>query len=241
MIPSIGICAAVERVRWGPWEETVTMAPRSYATATQAAGALAFLLPPDEAAISDPDRLLDRLDGLMLAGGSDVDPASYGADPDPATKGVWPERDAFEVALVRRALDRELPVLGICRGMQVLNIACGGTLDQHLPDRLAGDESHRHTPGTYGDHDVSLEPGSLAARAAGGPRVAVKSHHHQGLDRLGAGLSVTGHSVPDGIVEAIELRDRSYVLGVLWHPEEDVRSSVIGSLVDAARSEVGAR
>lgn len=217
------------------------MAPRSYARAVQRAGALALLLPPDEAAIADPDRLLDRLDGLMLAGGSDVDPVSYEAEPDPQTKGVWPERDVFELALIRRALERELPVLGVCRGMQMLNVACGGTLDQHLPDRLGGDERHRHTPGTYGDHDVALDPGSLAARAAGRERVAVKSHHHQGVDRIGEGLEVTGHSLPDDVVEAIELTDRPYALGVLWHPEEDVESSVIGSLVDAARTEVGAR
>ena len=241
MTASIGICAAVERVRWAAWEETVTMAPRSYATAVQAAGALALLLPPDEAAIDDPDRILDRLDALLLAGGSDVDPASFGAEPDPQTKGVWPERDAFELAMVRRALERELPVLGVCRGMQMLNVACGGTLDQHLPDRLGGDQRHRHTPGTYGDHDVELNPGSLAARAAGAERLAVKSHHHQGVDRIGAGLSVSGHSVPDGIVEALELEDRRYALGVLWHPEEDVESSVIGSLVEAARSEATVR
>lgn len=238
---AIGICAAVERVRWAAWDETVTMAPRSYATAVQKTGALAFLLPPDEAAIADPDRLLDRVDGLMLAGGSDVDPATYGAEIEAETKGVWPERDAFEVALVRRALEREMPVLGICRGMQMLNVACGGTLAQHLPDRLGGDESHRHTPGTYGDHEVALEPGSQAARAAGRERLGVKSHHHQGVGLIGEGLEVTGRSVPDDVVEAIELPGRRYALGVLWHPEEDVESSVIASLVDAARSEVGAR
>ncbi len=237
----IGICAAVEKARWGAWDETITMAPRAYAAAVQATGAIAFLLPPDASAIAEPDRILDRIDALMLAGGSDVDPASYGAAPDPQTKGVWPERDAFELALARRALERELPILGVCRGMQMLNIACGGTLVQHLPDQLGGDERHRHTPGTYGDHEVELEPGSLAAASAGSARLTVKSHHHQGVDRIGEGLLITGRSVPDGIVEALELPDRPYALGVLWHPEEDVKSSIIDSLVEAARTSVSAR
>jgi putative glutamine amidotransferase len=236
---SIGICAAIERVRWGVWDQEVTMAPRSYATAVQRAGGVALILPPDPLAADDPDVFLDRVDALILAGGADVDPASYGAEPDPHTKGTWPERDAFELALARRALDREMPVLGICRGMQMLNVALGGTLVQHLPD-LVGHEDHRHTPGTFGDHDVRLEPGSLAARAAGGDRVSVKSHHHQGADRIGEGLVVTGWSVPDDVVEAIELPGREFALGVLWHPEEDVRDRVVGALVEAA-SEVPAR
>lgn len=230
----IGVCAAVERARWGVWDETITMAPRAYATAIQGAGGIAFLLPPDPGAIKAPERILDRIDGLMLAGGSDVDPASYGADPDPETKGVWPERDAFELALLRGAIEREMPALGICRGMQMLNIACGGTLDQHIPRSLGGSERHRHTPGTYGDHEVALTAGSLAARSVGGERPLVKSHHHQGVDRIGADLVVTGRSVDDDVVEAVELPSRSYALGVLWHPEEDVKSRVIGSLVEAA-------
>jgi putative glutamine amidotransferase len=236
---AIGICTAVERVRWGAWEETVTMAPRSYATAVQAAGAAALLLPPDSAALEDAGPLLERIDGLILAGGSDVDPGGYGAEPHPETKGTCPERDRFELALLRGAMARGMPVLGICRGMQVLNVALGGTLDQHLPDRI-GHADHRHTPGVFGDHEVRLEPGSLAARAAGAEQIAVKSHHHQGVERVGEGLEVTGHSFDDEVIEAIELPHDSFTLGVLWHPEEDTRSRVIAALVEAARKEVPA-
>lgn len=233
--PAIGICAAVERVRWGPWDETVTMAPRSYATAVQAAGAIALLLPPDPEALHAPGELLDRLDGLLLAGGADLDPGTYDEPPHAETGTTWPERDRFEVALTRVALQRGLPLLGICRGMHLLNVARGGTLDQHLPDRL-GHAEHRHTPGAFGDHEVRLEAGSLAARATGAERSLVKSHHHQGVRELGEALEVTGWSEPDGIAEAIELRGRGFALGVLWHPEEDERSAVIGALVDAARA-----
>jgi putative glutamine amidotransferase len=236
---AIGICAAVERVRWGVWEETVTMAPRSYAAAVQAAGAAALLLPPDDAAVAAPDMLLDRIDALLLAGGADVDPRSYGARPHEQTAGTWPERDRFEVALAQRALQRGMPVLGICRGMQLLNVAAGGTLVQHLPD-VVGHEAHRHTPGAYGDHEVRLASGSCAARAAGAERVTVKSHHHQGIDRLGAGLTATGWSVDDDVIEALELEGHDFALGVLWHPEEDMHSRVIEALVQAARTEVRA-
>jgi putative glutamine amidotransferase len=232
---SIGISAALERVRWGVWDQDVAMAPRSYADAVQRAGAVALILPPDPLAVDDPDAFLDRLDGLILAGGADMDPATYGAsDVHPQTKGFKRERDDFEIALTRRALEREMPVLGVCRGMQVLNVALGGTLHQHLPD-VVGHEDHRHTPGSFGDHEVKLEPGSLAARAAGDKLVWVKSHHHQGIDRVGDGLVVTGWShEPDEVPEALEMPGRDFALGVQWHPEEDVRDRVIGALVDAA-------
>ncbi len=212
------------------------MAPRSYAAAVQGAGALALLLPPDGSMVSDPSPLLDRLDGLILAGGSDIDPATYGAERHPETQTTWPERDAFEVAAARGALDRGMPVLGICRGMQLLNVALGGTLHQHLPD-VIGNSDHMHTPGAFGDHEVRLQPGSLAARAAGGTRLSVKSHHHQGVDELGEGLIATGWAVGDETIEAIELPGRSdYALGVVWHPEEGGHDAVIGSLVAAARA-----
>src|SRR4051812_6050547 len=154
------------------------MAPRSYPTAVQRAGAVALLLPPDPAADESPDVYLDRVDGLLLAGGSDIDPATYGAERHPETKVIWPDRDRFEIALARRALDRDMPVLGICRGMQLLNVALGGTLIQHLPEVL-GHPDHRRAPGAFGEHDVRLEPGSLAARASGAERIRVMSHHHQ--------------------------------------------------------------
>lgn len=215
------------------------MTQRTYPAAVQRAGALALVLPPDPAAEAGPDPLLDHVDGLLLAGGADVDPASYGAMPHPETGITWPERDRFEIALVRRAIERGMPVLGACRGMQILNVALGGTLHQHLPDVIATDQ-HRHTPGLFGDHEVTLEPGSLAASAVGAERSMVKSHHHQGVAELGDGLVATGWSPDDQLIEAVELPGGSYALGVLWHPEEDEASRVIGSLVEAARGRVAA-
>jgi len=230
----------VERVRRDPWEEeVVTMVQRTYPAAVQRAGALALVLPPDEAVAESPDLLLDRIDGLLLAGGADVEPASYGAAPHPETGPTWPERDRFEIALAGRAIERDVPVLGACRGMEILNVALRGTLQQHLPDAI-GSDRHRHTPGRFSDHEVTLEPGSLAARATGSERSLVKSHHHQGLAELGEGLVATGWSPEDGVIEAIELPGEPYVLGVLWHPEEDEASRVIASLVEAARAKVGA-
>jgi len=237
--PVIGVCAALERVRWGAWQADAVLAPSTYVRAVQAAGAMALVLPPDDGCAESPDQLLDLLDGLLLIGGSDIDPASYGARPHPETSGARPERDRFELALAHRALERDIPLLGICRGMQLLNVALGGTLVQHLPD-VVGHEDHRHTPGAFADHEVWLEPGSLAAQAVGAERTTVKSHHHQGIDELGEGLVATGGSLAeDDLIEAIELSDRGYALGVLWHPEEDERSRVIGSLVAEAKVAAG--
>jgi putative glutamine amidotransferase len=190
---------------------------------------------PEPELVADPDELLHRLDGLIVSGGVDMDPASYDAEPHPETKGWTPDRDAFEIALVRRAAELDMPVLGICRGMQVLNVAFGGTLIQHLPDTF-GHEDHRRVPGNFdeADHDVRLVPESLAAAAAGELLHTTKSHHHQGVDDVGEGLIVTGTSAIDELAEAIELPERRFVLGVQWHPEADERSGVIGALVQAA-------
>jgi len=238
--PAVGICAAVERVSWGVWDGyEVTLAPRGYVNAVQRAGGIAIVLPPDPSAVAEPDILLDRVDALMLAGGADIDPASYGAEPHPETRGTWPDRDAFELALARRALERDIPVLGICRGMQLLNVALGGTLVQHLPEAL-GNEAHRTVAGTFSKHDIRLDPESLACTAAGVESFVVWSHHHQGVDQLGDGLKVTGWSAEDDLPEAIELPGKRFALGVIWHPEEDEDSQLIGALVDAARAEPAA-
>jgi putative glutamine amidotransferase len=232
--PVIGVCAAIEQARWGAWDSLVLLSPRTYSLAVQREGALALLLSPDDAVAADPDELLDLLDGLLLAGGSDIHPGTYGGATHPETKPSLPERDRFEVALARAALDRDMPVLGVCRGMQLLNVALGGTLDQHIADV----QTHRHTPGAFCDHDVVLEPGSLAAAAAGSERLGVKSHHHQGVAELGDGLRVTGRAVGDDLIEAIELPDREFALGVLWHPEEQEGSGIVAALVGASRTEV---
>ncbi len=237
--PVIGICTPLERARWGVWDLDAFLLPRSYADAVNRAGAMALLLAPDPVLTADPDEVLDRIDGLMLAGGADLDPASYGARPHPETIGSVPARDAFEVALMRRALERDIPVLGICRGMQVMNVARGGTLHQHLPE-LLGHEQHRRVLGSFdgADHDVRLAPDSLAARAAGEELHATKSHHHQGVDRIGEGLVVTGWAVVDDLPEAIEVPGHRFALGVQWHPEADETSRLIGALVEHAAARV---
>ena len=232
--PVVGICAAVERARWLGWDVEATLLSCRYTNAVQRADGIAVLLAPDDAVAEDPGPLLDRLDALVLAGGADIDPATYGARPHPATTGSNPVRDRFELALAWAALERDMPLLGICRGMQMLNVAAGGTVRQHLPDVL-GHERHRETVNVFGHHEVALEPGSLAARAAGQEHHAVRSYHHQGPDVLGDGVVATGVAVEDGTVEAIELPERRFALGVLWHPEEDEGSGVIGAVVAAAR------
>jgi putative glutamine amidotransferase len=236
MRPVIGICGAIESARWGLWDAPAVLTPLDYVRAVQEAGGLALIVPPDPAFGEVPEQLLAQLDGLILAGGADVDPSFYGAEPHPATTGTAPARDAAEIALAHEAIARDMPVLGICRGMQLLNVARGGTLIQHLPESH-GHDGHRPNPGSFdgSDHDVRLADGSLAERAAGETVHLTKQHHHQGVDRLGDGLVVSGWSALDELPEAVELPGRRFVLGVQWHPEVDPGSRVIAAFVAACR------
>jgi putative glutamine amidotransferase len=179
------------------------------------------MLAPDPVNIDDPDEALDLVDGLVLAGGVDL--------------GDDPLRDEFEIALTGRALERDLPLLGICRGMQLMNVAAGGTLIEHVPD-VVGHEAHRHHPGQWSDHDVRLSEGSLAARAAGAAVTPVKSHHHQAVDAVAPAFTVTGWSTDDALPEAMEATGKRFALAVQWHPEADETSRLIAALVDEVRS-----
>lgn len=202
------------RVRF--WQVGGYGLPENYIDAVRRAGGRASLvLPGDD---REPAELLDRFDGLLLVGGGDVEPARYGAPAHAESYGVEPDRDELEIALLREADRRRMPTLCICRGMQVLDVAFGGTLIQHLPDedRFLPHGVPSGEDGLY--HDVKLEPGSRIARAAGAEIVSVSSHHHQGVDRIGEGLTATGWS-PDGLVEALE-REGGWMVGVQWHPED---------------------
>ena len=230
MRPVIGITTYVTDARFGDWEAESALVPSAYVNAIERAGGRPLLVPPSEEGI---DETLDALHGIVFSGGSDLDPETYGQDPHPETTGVAPERDRAELALLQGALARDLPVLAVCRGSQVMNVALGGDLVQHLPE-VVGDEKHKHTAGEFADHDVDLEPGTRLA-AVLGDRAPVKSHHHQGFGRLGAGLREAARA-EDGTLEAIEDPERRFALGVLWHPEEAEDLRLFEALVEEARA-----
>jgi putative glutamine amidotransferase len=229
MKPVVGITTYLTRARFESWEEDTALVPADYVRAIERAGGRALLVPPSDEAVEET---LDALDGMIFSGGADLDPQLYGQEAHPETKGVVPERDRGELALLQAALARDMPVLAVCRGSQVLNVALGGDLVQHLPE-VVGDEKHKHTPGEYADHDVTVEPetrlGSLL-----GDRAPVKSHHHQGFGRLGEGLREAAHA-EDGTLEALEDPSRRFALGVLWHPEAGEDGRLFEELVDEAR------
>lgn len=230
--PAVGVTASLEVMRSGAWEEETAGTPYAYVRAVQRAGGRAVILPPDPEA---PAEALDGLAALIVSGAAgDTDPARYGAAPHAETRPVRSVREDFELGLVAAALDASLPLLGVCRGLQVLNVVRGGTLVQHLPDVL-GHARHAQSEGIYAEHRVRLAPGSLAARAVGAEKATVKSYHHQGVERVGEGLVASGWAEGDEIVEAIEDPRLPFALGVLWHPEEDDASRVVGALLDAVR------
>jgi putative glutamine amidotransferase len=209
----------------------------AYLRAVELAGGLPVVLPPLGAEAIAP--LLDRLDGICLSGGPDLHPGGYHHDPHPELGPVWPWLDQFEIELARAADARALPVLGICRGAQALNVARGGTLHQHLPEVTDGSIAHRQAaPARRSTHDVTVLRGSALATVLGGDTAAVNSFHHQAVDALGDGLVAVAHA-PDGIVEAIEATDRPHVRGVQWHAEtlidHPAHLSLFAGLVEAAR------
>ena len=217
--PVIGITTYVTPAKWSYWDTEAALIPADYVYAVERAGGRALLVPPSEDGVEET---LQALDGLLFSGGSDLDPGLYDQEPHEETFGIHEARDRAELALLEAALERDMPVLAICRGSQVLNVARGGDLVQHLPE-VVGDEKHKHTPGTFADHDVTLEEGTRIGSLLG-DHAPVKSHHHQGIGRIGEGLRVAAHA-EDGTVEAVEDPDRRFAVGVLWHPEagEDAR------------------
>jgi gamma-glutamyl-gamma-aminobutyrate hydrolase PuuD len=230
MRPLIGITSYVEPARWSVWDAQVALVPFTYVQMVERAGGRPLVVPPSADGVEET---LDALHGLVLSGGSDLDPAQYAAEPHPETKNVRPERDRAELALLEAALGRDLPVLAICRGSQVLNVARGGDLVQHLPD-VVGHENHKLDPGVFGDHEIRVDPASRTGALLRGERHPIKSHHHQAPGRIGAGLRAVAWA-DDGTVEGLEVEDRRFVLGVLWHPEAGEDDGLYRGLVEAAR------
>jgi putative glutamine amidotransferase len=233
--PLIGITTYITPAKWGHWELDAALIPVDYVRAIERAGGRALLVPPSEEGVEET---LEALDGLLLSGGSDLDPELYDQEAHDETVGVHEERDRAELALLEAALKRDMPVLAICRGSQVLNVARGGDLVQHLPD-VVGDEKHRHTLGVFADHEVTVEDGTRLASLLG-DRAPVKSHHHQGIGRIGEGLRVAAHA-EDGTVEAVEDPSRRMALGVLWHPEAGEDARLFDELVREAAQYRAAR
>ncbi len=229
MRPLIGITSDIQLTTFGAWTEESALVPTDYTRAVEAAGGRPLLIPPSGDGVEET---LEVLDGIVFSGGSDLDPGNYGQEMHPETKGVVEERDRAELALLHAALERDMPVLAVCRGSQILNVGLGGDLVQHLPE-VVGHDDHKHTPGQYADHDVSVDPGTRLG-ALLGDRAPVKSHHHQGFGRIGSGLRESAHA-EDGTVEALEDPSRRFALGVLWHPEAGEDTRLFEAFVEEAR------
>jgi len=221
--PTIGITSYWTEVSIGPWGGLATVTFHGYIEGTRLAGGRPLVIPADPYLVDDPDDVLDLVDGMVFVGGNDVAPEEYGAERHPMTGLRNQRRDAVELSLMRRALDRDIPVLAICRGFQVLNVARGGTLEQHLADRI-DQRPHRLSDSEYGIHEIVTVEGSRL-RSIVGERMTVHAHHHQGVDRVGEGLQVTATAVPDDVIEGLEDPTRRFCVGVLWHPDADAGGS----------------
>ena len=230
--PVIGLTTYRQQARSGVWDVPASFLPAVYLEGVTRTGGIAVLLPPQPVDGAIAEQVIGRLDGLILTGGKDVDPAAYGQQPHPATEEPANERDEWEFALLRAALDRRVPVLGICRGPQVINVALGGTLHQHLPDVL-GHSGHRVADATFASHTAQIAAGSRLNRLLG-ESIQTRCYHHQAIDQLGTGLVASARC--DGIVEGIESAGTDFVVGVQWHPEENLDDlRLFAALVEAAR------
>jgi putative glutamine amidotransferase len=225
----IGITTALEPARWATWVREAALLPHSYLAAVERAGGTPVLLPPTR--LAHVTELVRRLDGIILSGGCDIDPALYGAPRHEATSAPRPQRDRFELAVVRAAIEGDVPFLGICRGMQVLNVARGGLLIQHLPE-LIGHDGHLPTPGRMATHSVQISTTSTVGKLLG-TRLDVPTYHHQAVERLGKGLLAVAWA-DDQVVEAVELQGHRFGLAVQWHPEEGDDLRLFEALVEAA-------
>lgn len=232
--PLIGLTSYREQAQWGVWNQGADLLPSAYADAIVRAGGVPVLLPPASDDLDAAAAVVARIDGLVISGGADVDPAQYGERPHPATGAVRPDRDAWEIALLHSAAAANLPTLGVCRGMQVMAVAAGGTLDQHTPD-LVGHEEHNPGADAFGDTEVSTGEESVLHTILG-PSVTVRCHHHQSV-RTHPGYVPTAQAA-DGTLEAMEIegstRGSRFCLGVQWHPEVGRDQRLFDALVRAA-------
>lgn len=233
MTALIGLTTYLEQTVMGLWDRPAAVLPRVYTDCVIAAGGAVLGLPPQPPHADAVERVLDGIDGLVLTGGKDVDAALYGERAHPENDAPRPDRDAWEIALVHAAIARDLPVLGICRGLQVLNVALGGTLVQHLPDVIG---STRYSAGnaTFTDNPVLTEPGTRIGGMLG-ESLTVKSYHHQAINHLAPGLTVSARG-DDGIIQAVDIDALTFGVAVQWHPEEapdDLR--LFTALIEAAR------
>ena len=230
MKPVIGITTYAQQARWGVWDVPAALIPLAYVESVERAGARPVLVPPSEEAVEET---LDVLDGIIFSGGADVDPSIYGAEPHPETDSPQAHRDAGELALLRAALERDLPTLAICRGFQLLNVVRGGDLVQHLPEEV-GHQAHKEVPGEFSEHPVEVREGTRLASLIGA-RSDVTSHHHQAVGRIGDGLVETAWAA-DGTLEGLEDPSRRFTVGVQWHPEAGEDAALFEALVEEARA-----